>query len=50
MISGKPFADLKAMADLNEPGELCMSGGEQRSKRGKRSETRSGEPGRGGGS
>ncbi|GMH87114.1 hypothetical protein TL16_g10755 [Triparma laevis f. inornata] len=26
MISGKPFADLKAMADLNEPGELCMSG------------------------
>ena len=26
MISGKPFADLKAMGDLNQPGELCMSG------------------------
>ncbi|GMH59114.1 hypothetical protein TrRE_jg11235, partial [Triparma retinervis] len=26
MISGKPFADLKAMGDLNLPGELCMSG------------------------
>jgi len=26
MISGKPFADLKAMGDLNEPGELCMGG------------------------
>eukprot|EP00520_Triparma_pacifica_P008840 CAMPEP_0118648764 /NCGR_PEP_ID=MMETSP0785-20121206/9336_1 /TAXON_ID=91992 /ORGANISM="Bolidomonas pacifica, Strain CCMP 1866" /LENGTH=1776 /DNA_ID=CAMNT_0006540991 /DNA_START=129 /DNA_END=5456 /DNA_ORIENTATION=+ len=26
MISGKPFAELKAMGDCNEPGELCMSG------------------------
>ena len=26
MISGKPFADLKTMADLNQPGELVMSG------------------------